>query len=42
MAYKVTTGNTPFELIYGLHPMMPTEYLLPTSTFEMDHDFFPT
>ncbi len=42
MAYKVTTNDTPFELVYGLHPMMPIEYLLPTSTFETNHDFSPT
>jgi hypothetical protein len=27
--YKVGTGHTPFSLVYGLHPLLPTKYLLP-------------
>ncbi len=27
-AYKVGTSHTPFQLVYGLHPLLPTEYLL--------------
>jgi hypothetical protein len=30
-AYKVNTHHTPFELVYGLTPLMPTEYIVPTS-----------
>ena len=29
-AFKVTTLHTPFQLVYGLQPLMPTEYILPT------------
>jgi hypothetical protein len=28
-AYKVRTGHIPFELVYGLHPLLPIKYLLP-------------
>jgi hypothetical protein len=28
-AYKVVIGHTPFQLVYGLHPLLPTKYLLP-------------
>jgi hypothetical protein len=24
IAYKVGTGHTPFQLVYGLHPLLPT------------------
>jgi hypothetical protein len=24
IAYKVTTRYTPYQLVYGLHPLMPT------------------
>jgi hypothetical protein len=27
-AYKVTTGNTPYQLVYGLYPLMPIEYIV--------------
>ncbi len=26
-AYKIGTSYTPFQLVYGLHPLLPTEYL---------------
>ncbi len=26
-AYKVATRYTPYQLVYGLHPLMPTEYI---------------
>jgi hypothetical protein len=26
--YKVTTGYTPYQLVYGLHPLMPIEYII--------------
>jgi hypothetical protein len=29
IAYKVGTGHTPFQLVYGLHPLLPIEHLLP-------------
>jgi hypothetical protein len=27
--YKVTTWYTPYQLVYGLHPLMPTKYIVP-------------
>ncbi len=30
-AYKVGIGHTPFQLVYGLHPLVPTKYMLPSS-----------
>jgi hypothetical protein len=29
IAYKVTIGYTPYQFLYGLHPLMPTEYIVP-------------
>ncbi len=29
LAYKVTTWYTPYQLVYGLHPLMPTKYIIP-------------
>jgi hypothetical protein len=29
-AYKVGTSRTPSQLVYGLHPLLPTEYMLPS------------
>lgn len=29
-AFEVTTSHTPFQLVYGLHPFMLTNYLLAT------------
>jgi len=26
--YKVTTWYTPYQLMYGLHPLMPTKYIV--------------
>ncbi len=28
-AYKVITWYTPYHLLYGLHPLMPIEYIIP-------------
>jgi hypothetical protein len=27
-AYKIAIGYTPYQLVYGLHPLMPTEYIV--------------
>ncbi len=27
-AYKVTIGYTPYQLVYGLHTLMPIEYII--------------
>jgi hypothetical protein len=27
-AYKVKTWYTPYQLMYGLHPLMPTKYIV--------------
>ncbi len=26
--YKVAIGYTPYQLVYGLHPLMPIEYIV--------------
>jgi hypothetical protein len=26
--YKVSTRYTPYQLMYGLHPLMPTKYII--------------
>jgi hypothetical protein len=26
--YKVATWYTPYQLVYGLHPLMPTKYIV--------------
>jgi hypothetical protein len=28
IAYKVMTRYTPYQLVFGLHPLMPTKYLI--------------
>jgi len=28
-AYKVATSYTPYQLVYGLYPLMPIEYIIP-------------
>ena len=38
-AYKVATGHSPFELVYGLLPLMPTEYIVPTQRTTTNLDF---
>jgi hypothetical protein len=29
IAYKIVIGYTPYQLVYGLHPLMPTKYIVP-------------
>jgi hypothetical protein len=29
-AYQVEIGYTPYQLVYSLHPLMPTKYVLST------------
>jgi hypothetical protein len=29
IVYKVVIGYTPYQLVYGLHPLTPIEYVLP-------------
>ncbi len=29
IAYKIVIGYTPYQLVYGLHPLMPIEYIVP-------------
>ncbi len=41
ISYKVSTCYTPYQLIYGLHSLMPTKYVM--STISRDHkDAEPT
>ncbi len=28
IAYKITTRYIPYQLVYGLHPLMPTKYIV--------------
>jgi hypothetical protein len=28
IAYKIAIGYTPYQLVYGLHPLMPTKYIM--------------
>ncbi len=34
IAYEIGTGQTPFQLVYGLHPLLPIKYLLPSKLGE--------
>jgi len=34
LAYKVGIGHTPFQLVYGLYPLLLTKYLLPSKLGE--------
>jgi hypothetical protein len=38
--FKVGTGHIPFQLVYGLHPLLPMEYLLPSKLRQI-HDLTP-
>ena len=37
--YKVTTHHTPYQLVYGLQPMLPTKYVIPTYRNDVDRDY---
>jgi hypothetical protein len=36
-SFKVGTSHIPFQLVYGLHPLLPTKYLLPSKP-RQNHD----
>ena len=38
-AYKVTTHHTPYQLVYGLQPMLPTKDMIPTYRNDVDKDY---
>jgi hypothetical protein len=38
-AFKVGIGHIPFQLAYGLYPLLPTKYLLPS---KLGHIYDPT
>jgi hypothetical protein len=29
ITYKIAIGYTPYQLMYGLHPLMPIKYIVP-------------
>ncbi len=29
---KITTWYTPYQLVYGLYPLMPTKYIIPIAS----------
>jgi hypothetical protein len=29
IVHKITIGYTPYQLVYVLHPLMPTKYIVP-------------
>jgi hypothetical protein len=35
-SYKVITQFTPFELVYGIQPVMPTKFMVPTKKNQGD------
>ncbi len=35
--YKVAIGYTPYQLVYGLHPLMPTKYVLLAINIDHKH-----
>jgi hypothetical protein len=39
---RVGIGHTPFQLVYGLHALMPTKYLLLMTNFTTFQDFSMT
>jgi hypothetical protein len=40
IAYNVVIGYTTYQLVYGLHPLMPTKYIMPiASGNEIDNIF---
>ncbi len=42
ITFKVTTRHTSFQLVHGLYPLMPIEYLLPMSNLHLNQKFSPT
>jgi hypothetical protein len=40
--YKVITSHIPFQLVYGLHPLMPTKYLVPIKRTNGELNYIPT
>jgi hypothetical protein len=39
-AFKVSTSHNPFQLVYGLHALMPTEYLLLNNKYRIFNFIF--
>jgi hypothetical protein len=42
ITFKVTIKHNLFQLIYGLYPLMPLEYMLFLSNSYLDKNFSPT
>jgi hypothetical protein len=36
--YKISTQHTPYELVYGLMPLLPTEFIVPTNRTLVEKD----
>ena len=41
-AYKVATGHSPFELVYGLLPLLPTKYIDPKPSGQLPTSILPS
>jgi hypothetical protein len=39
ITFKVGTCHTPFQLVYGLHALMPIQYLFPMTNSTTTQDF---
>jgi hypothetical protein len=39
-AYKITTRYTPYQIVYGLHPLVPTKYIMPIVSGN-ERDYIP-
>jgi hypothetical protein len=36
--YKIATWYTTYQLVYGLHPLMPTKYIVPIASGDEKHN----
>jgi len=38
IAYKIATWHTTYQLVYGLHTLMPTKYIVPIASGDEKHN----